>query len=211
MANLTTTLRLVLLFVLVGMIYAAGPMWQLLDMPLVALIFILDGVDGYVARKRGEATAFGAVYDIAADRVIENVLWIVLSDLGFVPVWVPIVFITRSFLVDVTRSKAAKGGRTPFEMLRSPVGRFLVAGRTVRLAYGFSKALAFGWILLIQPLAALEAHPWIASEGCNVVTRVLVYSAVSLCLVRGVPVIIEFGVASWKEFTPRGVCNQRRG
>jgi len=202
MANLTTTLRLVLLFILVGMVYEAEPRWQLLNMPLVAVIFILDGVDGWVARRRGEATAFGAVYDIAVDRVIENVLWIVLSDLDFVPVWVPILFITRSFLVDVIRSKEAKRGRSPFDMLRSPVGRFLVASRTVRLTYGVSKAVAFGWILLIQPLARFEAHAWARSGECVLLTSILVYTAAALCLLRGLPVLIEFAATSWREFTP---------
>ena len=42
----------------------------------------LDGVDGYVARKRNETSVFGSIFDIAIDRVVENVLWVVLADLG---------------------------------------------------------------------------------------------------------------------------------
>lgn len=42
----------------------------------IALIFILDAVDGYVARRSHTTSVFGAVFDIAADRIIENVFWI---------------------------------------------------------------------------------------------------------------------------------------
>src|SRR3546814_3442538 len=60
---------------LVAMAYWAPPRWQLLDPPLLLLIISLDGLDGWVARRRGETSVFGAVFDIAADRVVEAVLW----------------------------------------------------------------------------------------------------------------------------------------
>ena len=107
MANLLTLTRFLLLFVLVVMAYEAPPVVQQIDVLLLILIIALDGLDGYVARKRGETSMFGSVFDIAVDRVVENVLWIVLADLNLVPIWVAIVFITRSLLVDTIRGHAA--------------------------------------------------------------------------------------------------------
>ena len=95
MANLITLSRFLLLFVLVALAVQAPPTWQLVDAPLLVLIITLDGIDGYVARRRGEASAFGSIFDIVVDRVVENVLWIVLAYLSLVPPWVAIVFITR--------------------------------------------------------------------------------------------------------------------
>jgi CDP-diacylglycerol---glycerol-3-phosphate 3-phosphatidyltransferase len=195
MANLITTLRLLLLFVLVWMAYTAPPAWQVWNAPLLVLVFLLDGLDGWVARVRHEESVFGAIYDIAADRVVENVLWLVLADLGLVPIWVAIVFITRGILVDAIRSVGASQGRTPFSLTRSGFGHFLVGGRLMRVLYAALKAAAFGWIFLLQPWPAL--HPVFWTEWSPVLTRitdVLVYSAVTLCLLRGLPVLIEFGI-----------------
>ncbi|NIR60913.1 MAG: CDP-alcohol phosphatidyltransferase family protein [Gammaproteobacteria bacterium] len=193
MANLITTIRFGLLFVLVVMAYRLDPIWQLVNAPLLALIFALDGVDGYVARRRGEESLFGSIFDIAADRVVENVLWIVMVDLGFVPVWVAIVFITRGFLVDSIRSQAGKSGGTPFGMMRSVLGRWLVGGRFMRITYAVAKMLAFGWIFLIQPWPSVFPTLWASgAETFTLVKEVLVYLAVILCIARGLPVVVEF-------------------
>jgi len=193
MANMITSLRFMLLFLLVAMIYLAPAPWLLLDPILLILIIALDGLDGYVARRRGESTLFGSVYDIAVDRIVESTLWIVLADVGLVPLWVALLFITRGVLVDSIRGQAAARGVGAFEMMRSPFGRFLVAGRLMRGLYGAVKAVAFAWILLFQPVPELWPGWWEAwQDAVEAVTTVLVYAAVAMCLVRGVPVVVEF-------------------
>ncbi len=196
MANLITSGRFVLLFVLVAMAYFAPPGAQLVNPLLLILIIALDGVDGYVARKRGETSVFGSVYDIIVDRVVENVLWVVLADLDLVPVWVAIVFITRGLMVDTIRSHAATQGQSAFGMMRSPLGRYLVAGRFMRGFYGTVKAFAFAWILAFQPVPKLWPAIWHQWAGpAEAVAAFLVYAAVGLCILRGVPVLVEFYLA----------------
>jgi CDP-diacylglycerol--glycerol-3-phosphate 3-phosphatidyltransferase len=193
MANLITGGRFALLFVLIYSVYRASPDWQLLNAPLLLLIISLDGVDGYVARRRGETSAFGAIFDIAVDRVVENVLWVVLADLDLVPIWVAIVFITRGCIVDSIRYAAVARGETAFGMLQSGWGRILVAGRWMRGFYGALKAVTFAWILLMQPLPHLDPELWAAwSDPVEVVTAILFVASVIVCLVRGAPVVIEF-------------------
>lgn len=193
MANLITTLRIVLVLVLVGLIYQLSPAWQLFNAILLIFIFILDGVDGYVAHKWNETSTFGAAYDVAADRVVENSMWIVFTHLGYTPVWVPIVFMSRGFVVDVIRTRVRLRGQTPFSMMRGPVGRVLVAGRAMRFLYGGVKAAAFGWILLHRGGSELWPGWWSEwSIRFDAITQILVISAVTLCLVRGLPVIIDF-------------------
>ena len=65
MANLITVARLMLLAGLVAIAYMAPPAWQIVHLPLAAVIFLMDGLDGWVARRRGEATVFGSIFDIA--------------------------------------------------------------------------------------------------------------------------------------------------
>ncbi|QLH39521.1 MAG: CDP-alcohol phosphatidyltransferase family protein [Defluviicoccus sp.] len=193
MANLITLLRFLLLFLLVALAYWAPPPWQFVNAPLLVLIIALDGVDGWVARRRGETSMFGSIFDIAVDRVVENVLWIVLGDLGLIPIWVAIVFIVRGAIVDAVRYAAISCGETSFGGLRSPVSRALVAGRWMRGTYGAVKALTFGWVLALQPLPAMAPDIWAAwSEPLHAVTAVLVLLSVTFCLVRGVPVVVEF-------------------
>lgn len=193
MANLLTLLRFLLLFVLVILAYQAPPPWQQINVLLLILIIALDGLDGYVARKRGETSVFGSIFDIAVDRVVENVLWIVLADLDLVPIWVAIVFITRSLMVDSIRSQAAARGITPFQMMRGPLGQFIVAGRFMRGFYGAVKAAAFGWIFLLQPWPALYPAFWAQwAPVLTTVTDTLIYISVAICVLRAIPVVAEF-------------------
>jgi CDP-diacylglycerol--glycerol-3-phosphate 3-phosphatidyltransferase len=188
MANVITLIRLLLIFPLVAIIYWASPAWFWLAPPLLLLIISLDGLDGYVARKRLETSVFGSIFDIAADRVVEYVLWTVLGHVGLVPMWVALLFIVRGTLVDSIRYAAIAGGETAFGMMRSPIGRFLVAG-------GGLKAVTFAWLLSQAPLAYFEPELWAATAGAfALITGVLVYGSVALCLLRGVPVLVEFAL-----------------
>ncbi len=193
MANLITLLRFLLLFLLVGMAYHAAPALQLVNAPLLALIIALDGVDGWVARRRRETSIFGSIFDIAVDRVVEVVLWVVLGDLGLVPMWVAIVFVVRGTIVDSIRYGAISRGETAFGMMRSPWGKRLVSGRIMRAAYGTVKALTFGWVLLLQPLPLLLPADWNQWQSLvHAVTTIMVGASVLLCFIRGIPVIVEF-------------------
>jgi len=194
MANLITLSRLLLLFVVVAIAYQPSTWLKLIDIPLLIFVFVTDGLDGYVARRRGEASQFGAMFDIAVDRIVELSLWIVFTHLDLVSVWVPLVFIVRGSIVDAIRAQQTRpGGASPFDVMRSPVARFLVGGRFMRAFYAVMKAIAFCWLLLMQPLPDLVPALWAQwSWLLHGVTATLVWFVVGLCLARGLPVIIEF-------------------
>ena len=205
MANLITLGRFLLLFLLVGSAYSAPPAWQLVNAPLLLLIIALDGVDGYVARKRNETSVFGSIFDIAIDRVVENVLWVVLADLGLVPIWVAIVFITRASIVDSIRYAAISRGETPFGSIHSQLGRLLVSGRFMRALYGALKAVTFGWVFFLQPLPALFPGSWAEfQEPARWIAGLLIYASVLVCLLRALPVLLEF-LSAARPTKPAGV------
>lgn len=191
MANLITSFRLVLLFLFVGWVYGVPMEWQTVNPLFVSCIFLLDGLDGYVARARNETSAFGASYDIAADRVVENVLWLLLVDIGQAPVWVAIVFLTRGILVDSLRSPQ-DGKTAPFDTLATPLGLWLTKSRTMRLSYAVIKFLAFGWLFTAPAIHA--AYPHLGADHGALMQwtgTILISLAVAMCLLRGLPAIVE--------------------
>lgn len=193
MANWITFGRFLLLFVLLAIVYSGLPWLQLLNAPLTIFIIVLDGVDGWVARRYNEESLFGATFDIAIDRIVEIVLWIVLAHLDYIGIWVPLLFVIRGNLVDAIRSKGAMAGTAAFDMMQSPLGRMLVAGRFMRAFYAVVKATTFAWILFWQPFQALAPAFWADwSTVLLAVGMALAWLSAALCVVRGLPVIIEF-------------------
>lgn len=191
-ANLITIFRLALAFVVVAIaLYATAP-WQLLNVPLVIINILLDGLDGVIARLRNEVSVFGAIFDIAADRIIETTFWVILAKLNTVSVWIAIIFLTRGILVDSLRKPHTDQGKTPFSIMRTPLGKFLVASRTMRFAIGFMKLVTFSWLFFLIPAAELWPQ-LLATHHClfAIISNVLVYTSVTICLARGIPVIVE--------------------
>jgi CDP-diacylglycerol--glycerol-3-phosphate 3-phosphatidyltransferase len=194
MANLITLSRLVLLLVVIRLFYLPVTAWQFVSFVLVILIFVSDGLDGYIARKRNETSLFGALFDIAGDRIVELTLWIVTADVGLVPIWVPLVFIVRGVIVDTIRSSnAVAQGMAPFALMRSPIGKFLVASKLMRVLYAVVKASAFAGLTLQQPFPAVLPELWhYVGWLLTALTYFFVYASVVLCIARGWPVIAEF-------------------
>ena len=194
MANLVTLSRLLLLLIVVGLFYVPPTPWQLASFFLIILIFVTDGLDGYIARKRNETSLFGALFDIAGDRIVELTLWIIAADIDLVPVWVPLVFIVRGVIVDTIRSSnAVAQGMAPFALMRSRFGKLIVAGKFVRVLYAVVKASAFAGLALQRPFPVFLPALWdYIGWLLTALTYFFVYLAVLLCLARGLPVIAEF-------------------
>lgn len=207
MANLITLARLLLLIIVVLIAYQPFSIWHLVNVALLILVFVSDSLDGYVARKRNETSVFGAMFDIASDRITELVMWIVLVDLGTVPVWVPIVFIIRGTIVDTIRANQVTSSQwAPFSMLETPVGKWLVAGKFMRAFYAALKATTFCWLLLFRALPELWPsffRPW--EPVSDTIGAILVYLSVFTCVIRGLPVVWEFVYQEKDSFVPKRV------
>jgi CDP-diacylglycerol--glycerol-3-phosphate 3-phosphatidyltransferase len=192
MANLITFIRLAGVFVIGAIALYAPAQWQLLNVPLIVVNILLDGLDGIIARARHEASVFGAVFDITADRIIELVLWVVLVKLGAVSVWVVIIVITRGVLVDSLRKPHTDHGQAPFSIMKTAFGKFLVASRTMRFAIGFLKLITFSWLYFLIPAATLWPQMVMNNYFLfNFISNTLVFITVTVCLARGIPVILE--------------------
>lgn len=70
-ANTVTLIRAGIVVLLIGLIGEAGHVTTAYFAALAALVVLtLDGVDGKLARRRGEASAFGARFDMETDAVL---------------------------------------------------------------------------------------------------------------------------------------------
>jgi CDP-diacylglycerol--glycerol-3-phosphate 3-phosphatidyltransferase len=84
---------------------------------------ITDGIDGYLARKRGQITTMGILLDPLADKLLIAAAFITLVQFNpsLVPAWMAVVIIGREFLVSGLRSIAASEG---FTIEASELGKF---------------------------------------------------------------------------------------
>jgi CDP-diacylglycerol--glycerol-3-phosphate 3-phosphatidyltransferase len=141
-ANIVTIARIALIFVWVFLAELLPTPDATLSVPtiLVAVLYILiaatDKVDGYLARSRNEITDFGKFLDPIADKLVVVFTLLVLMQWGFVNVWIPVIILTREFLVSALRMEvSAKGvvvaasnlGKWKTATTMVAIGGFLVA------------------------------------------------------------------------------------
>ena len=102
---------------------------------------ITDGLDGYLARKRGQITTIGMLLDPLADKLMIAAAYIILVAYNprIVPAWIAVIIIGREFLVSGLRSIAASEG---FTIDASEIGKL----KTV--------------IQIVSVVAAILAHRW---------------------------------------------------
>ena len=199
MANLITVARLILLFAVIWLIYVGSVQVVTACMVLLIVVFASDGLDGWVARKRGSASTFGAVFDILGDRIVENALWVIFADLDLIPIWIPLLVLTRGFVVDGLRSISLAEGKTPFgknNMMKSPITEWLTAGRFMRGFFGYAKAAGFVFLTGLAGAERLDTSDttlgWLYDQDWYTwIGWGFVWAAVALTVIRAIPVIID--------------------
>ena len=97
--NIITLLRFLLTFAVIGL-FGVHRNLDLMLIATILLLYALDTLDGYIARKRNETSKFGEAFDAVVDRIIENTFWIYFAVIGAIPVWVPIFVMARCFIKD---------------------------------------------------------------------------------------------------------------
>jgi CDP-diacylglycerol--glycerol-3-phosphate 3-phosphatidyltransferase len=112
---------------------------------IASLVFILasitDGLDGYLARRRGQITTMGMLLDPLADKLMVATAYIILVSYNprIVPPWIAVVVIGREFLVSGLRSIASSEG---FTIEASEIGKLKMV------------------IQIVSVVAAILAHRW---------------------------------------------------
>ena len=149
LANKLTIIRIILVPIMV-IIPFLGIQGDVLGIPvtyiLINLIFIVasitDKLDGYIARKRNEITTFGKFADPLADKILVLAAMMMLVEFDKLPAWIPIVVITREFVVSGYRLIAVeKGGKV---IAASVWGKLKTVTQMIAIILAFIDVNAFG-------------------------------------------------------------------
>ena len=136
---------------------------ELVGAAIFAVASVTDWLDGYLARRRKQITAFGQVIDPSADKLLTCAALISLVRLEYASAWMVTVIIGREFAVTALRQLAyARGVAMP----ASPLGKIKMVAQVVAilaliLAHGQMRAFyldrigqAALWIAVIVSLAS---------------------------------------------------------
>jgi CDP-diacylglycerol---glycerol-3-phosphate 3-phosphatidyltransferase len=166
---------------------------ELLASALFIAASLTDGIDGYLARKRGQITTMGILLDPLADKLLIAAAYVALVQLNpsLVPAWVAIVVIGREFLVSGLRSIAASEG---FTIEASQLGKFkmvvqIVSVVTVIVDHRWKELAVYGQYFL-------PIH-WIA------------YLAIWFMVVISLVSAVDYFVAFWSKIDRRVVRRRR--
>lgn len=133
---------------------------------LINLIFIVasitDHLDGKIARKYNLITAFGKFADPLADKILVLSAMLILVEFGKIPAWIPIIVLTREFVVSGYRLIAVeKGGQV---IAANIWGKLKTVTQMIAIILSFIDLNAFctclkgtltGWNLAINILSSL--------------------------------------------------------
>jgi CDP-diacylglycerol--glycerol-3-phosphate 3-phosphatidyltransferase len=153
---------------------------------IASLFFILlsisDGVDGYLARRRGQITTMGMLLDPLADKLLITSAYVALVEFNphVVKAWIVVVVIGREFLVSGLRSIASSEG---FTIEASDVGKL----KTV--------------IQIVSVTAATLDHAWYTWHIGWFIIPVDLFAVVGIYYTAGVSIVsaIDYFVAFWRK------------
>jgi CDP-diacylglycerol---glycerol-3-phosphate 3-phosphatidyltransferase len=155
---------------------------------------ITDGIDGYLARKRGQITTMGILLDPLADKMLIASAYVTLVQFNpsLVPAWVAVIVIGREFLVSGLRGIAASEG---FTIEASELGKFkmvvqIVSVVAVILDHRWKEWPLFGYYFF-------PGH-WIAWAA--------IWFMVCLSLISA----LDYFVAFWSKIDRQVVRSRRR-
>ena len=113
--NVLTGLRLLAVPFLGAVLVVAGdrPGGRWAALALFVAASVTDLADGWLARRWGQCTAFGALADPVADKALVGTALICLSGLGLVPWWATAVILAREAAVTVLRLGVLRHGVIP--------------------------------------------------------------------------------------------------
>jgi CDP-diacylglycerol--glycerol-3-phosphate 3-phosphatidyltransferase/cardiolipin synthase len=148
-----TWLRIILIPVFVGVHYLPDTMMSpvmrnWVGMSVFAVAAITDWLDGYLARRLGEVSAFGAFLDPVADKLMVAAALIILVWLDRAQAYLAIIIIGREIAISALREWMAQLGRA-----RNIAVAFIGKVKTV------AQMTAIIALLLWEPIAPATPTP----------------------------------------------------
>lgn len=167
---------------------------EILASALFIAASITDGIDGYLARKRGQITTMGMLLDPLADKLLIAAAFVTLVQFNpsLVPAWMAVVIIGREFLVSGLRSIAASEG---FTIEASELGKFKMLVQIVSVVAVILDHRWKEWPIYQNYFFPVHAIAWAS------IWFMVILSAVSA---------IDYFAAFWSRIDRRVVKRRRR-
>ena len=148
--NLVTWLRIVLIPLIVGVFYLpdAWLSWEGKNTAATAIFIIAamtDWLDGYLARRLNQMSAFGAFLDPVADKLVVVGALIVLLNLGRVEPVVGLIIIGREVAISALREWMAQVGQSK-SVAVAFIGKVKTVGQMVAIPLLLFEDRLFGII-----------------------------------------------------------------
>jgi CDP-diacylglycerol---glycerol-3-phosphate 3-phosphatidyltransferase len=130
------------------------------------LVSISDGVDGYLARRRGQITTMGMLLDPIADKLLVTSAYVQLVEFNHhvVKPWIVVVVVGREFLVSGLRSIASSEG---FTIEASDIGKLKTVIQIVSVVAAILDRgwyeWHFGWFIVPVDLIAVVGIYYMAA------------------------------------------------
>ena len=149
LANKLTIFRIILVPIMViipflniqGNIYGIPYTYLLINLIFI-IASITDKMDGHIARSRNQVTNFGKFADPLADKILVLSAMLLLVELGKLPAWIPIIILSREFIVSGYRLIAVEQGG---EVIAASVyGKIKTVTQIIAIIIAFLDIHSFG-------------------------------------------------------------------
>ena len=104
--NLLTSIRIILVPVVLLFIWLNTPVMRLWSWIFYTIATVTDFFDGYLARKSGTVSVSGKLLDPLADKFIVNLTLVLLVSMQEISAWPVIIILAREFYIFGIRSLA---------------------------------------------------------------------------------------------------------
>lgn len=99
LANKLTISRIILAGVFILFLFIRGPGAKFMAMAIFLAACVTDYYDGYIARKRGDITAFGKLMDPIADKILILGAFLAFVEMEIIPAWMVMIIIARELVI----------------------------------------------------------------------------------------------------------------
>ncbi len=152
-ANQLTLARLVAVVPVMGALYVQFPGNRIVATVIYAMAVLTDYLDGILARRSKEVTAFGKLMDSVADKALITSLFFALVAEGSMPAWMAAIMVVREFAVTGLRMVALEAGEV---IAANRWGKAKMVSQSLAvLILLFGYAEVGYWVMLVATLLTL--------------------------------------------------------
>jgi CDP-diacylglycerol--glycerol-3-phosphate 3-phosphatidyltransferase len=153
--TIMTWARIVAIPFIVGVFYLPETMLSVSDKNLAATVMFVvfaatDWLDGYLARKLNQVSAFGAFLDPVADKILVCASVLVLVHLGRADVFVALIIIGREIAISALREWMAQIGASKSVAVHM-IGKLKTTAQMIAIPFLLFDGVLFGLI---------DTHVW---------------------------------------------------